>query len=348
MPLQTAILSYGLSGKVFHAPFVSSTPGLSLYGIWERSTKKAALDYPGIKSFDTLEVLLSDSNIDLVIVNTPNKTHYEYAKSCLEAGKHVIVEKPFTVTADEAHNLVHLAAAKNRMLSVYQNRRYDSDFRTVKKVVNEGLLGEIVEAEFHFDRFRSELSAKAHKEIPGGGAGILYDLGAHIIDQALHLFGRPEALYADIRMLRPQSRVDDYFEILLFYPSLRVRLHASYYVAEQGPGYILHGRNGSFIKSRGDVQETKLAAGMKPGGNDWGIEEEGSLSRIHSRAGENVVRASYPIERGDYADYFREIVAAIEGRGANPVPGEEGSDVIRVIEAAFLSEKEGKKIRLDW
>jgi len=348
MSIQTALLSYGLSGKVFHAPFVSSTPGLSLYGVWERSRKAVATDYPGTRSFDRLEDLLADRAISLVVVNTPNQTHYEYARQCLEAGKHVIVEKPFTVRAAEAEALVALAAAKKLFLSVYQNRRYDSDFRTVKKLVGEGLLGEIVEASFHFDRFREELSAKAHKETPAGGAGIVYDLGAHIIDQALCLFGRPSAVFADIRMLRPGTRVDDYFEILLYYGRLRVRLHSSYFVREQGPGYILHGTRGSFLKSRSDVQEERLAAGARPGGADWGREAAGSLSLLHTETGNGLLREHYAVERGDYGDYFREVAAALEGRAPNPVPGEAGIDVIRVIEAAFQSEKEGRKIRPDW
>src|SRR5450432_1729640 len=193
-PIKTALCSFGVSGWVFHAPFIHLNPGFNLYAVWERSKNLAEKKYPGVKTYRLLEDMLADNSVELVIVNTPNLTHYEYTKKALQAGKHVIVEKPFTITVDEGEELIALAEKQNKKLSVYQNRRYDSDFKILKKVIREQLLGEIVEAEMHFDRFKDELSPKVHKEVPGPGNGILFDLGSHLIDQALQLFGMPEKI----------------------------------------------------------------------------------------------------------------------------------------------------------
>src|SRR6185295_5448742 len=273
-PISTALCSFGMSGLVFHAPFLAVHPGFNLHAVWERSKKLAEEKYPQVRSYDTLDELLNDDSIELVIVNTPNYTHYDYAKQALNAGKHVVVEKPFTVNSKEGKELIQLAKKKKKKLSVYQNRRYDSDYKAIKNVIQENLLGNVIEAEFHFDRFKEEVSPKLHKEVPGPGTGSLYDLGSHLIDQALQLFGEPEELFADIQIMRPVSKVDDYFEVLLYYPGLRVRLKSSYQVREPLPGYVIHGSKGSFIKPKTDVQEAMLQAGKVPGQPDWGTESE--------------------------------------------------------------------------
>jgi predicted dehydrogenase len=273
-PINTALCSFGMSGWVFHAPFLNINPGFNLYAVWERTKNLAVEKYPSIKTYRTLEDMLADNSVELVIVNTPNNTHYEYAKKALNAGKHVVVEKPFTVTVKEGKELIELAKKQNKKLSVYQNRRYDSDYKTIKRVIQQNLLGDLVEVEMHFDRFKEVISPKVHKEIPGPGTGSLYDLGSHLIDQALQLFGMPEKIFADIQCVRPVSQVDDYFELLLFYKKLRVRLKSSYTVREALPGYIFHGLKGSFIKPKTDVQEEMLQAGKIPGSSDWGTEPE--------------------------------------------------------------------------
>ena len=227
-PINTALCSFGMSGWVFHAPFLSVHPGFNLYAVWERTKNLAKEKYPEVKTFRTLEEMLADKDIELVIVNTPSVTHYEYAKQTILAGKHLIVEKPFTATVAQAKELIDLAKKKNVKLSVYQNRRYDSDFKTVKKILDDGLLGKIVDAEIHYDRFVPELSYKSHKETPTTAVGSVYDLGAHLIDQALQFFGMPVAVSADIAINRPGSIVDDYFDIKLFYPAHRVTLKSSY------------------------------------------------------------------------------------------------------------------------
>lgn len=334
----------GLSGQVFHAPFLQANPGFRLAAVWERTKNIAAGKYPGVTTCRSLDELLADASVELVIVNTPNATHFDYASKALEAGKHVIVEKPFTVTVAEAERLAKLAQEKGRLLSVFQNRRWDSDFLTVRQVLREGRLGQIVEAELRFDRFKLSLSPKQHKESPNPGAGVLLDLGPHIIDQALVLFGLPNAVFADLRSLRPGTQVEDYFELLLFYPQLRVRLHSSYIAKDPGPAYILHGSKGSFVKSRADLQEAELQAGRRPDAEGWGTEpasEQGMLTLDDEGR-----RQPVPTLRGDYGRYFSAIASALRQGRPNPVPAEEGIAVMRVIEAARESAAERKVIDL--
>lgn len=345
-PIRTALCSFGMSGKVFHAPFIEVNPGFELYAVWERSTKNAYKKYPHIKSFDTYEEMLADASIELVIVNTPNSTHFNYSKMALEAGKHVIVEKPFVIASHEGMILIELAKEKNKQLFVYHNRRWDSDFKTVKKVADQELLGDIVEAEIHFDRYKEELSPKVHKEVPGPGTGALYDLGSHLIDQALQLFGWPKAVFADIDIVRSISKVDDYFELLLFYPGKRVRLKASYVVREALPSFILHGLKGSFIKSRADIQENDLQAEKIPATEVWGIEPETEKGLLHTEINGEVMRQTIPTEQGNYKQYFDDVYNAIRNDAAAPVTAEDGLKVIRIIEAAFESSKQKRVVEL--
>src|SRR6186713_1925194 len=339
-PINTAICSFGMSGWVFHAPFLSVDPHFKLYGVWERTKNLAQEKYPGVKTFRTLDDMLADKNIELVIVNTPSVTHFEFAMQTILAGKHVIVEKPFTATVLQAEELIAAAKKKNVKLSVYHNRRYDSDYRTIKKVLAEGWLGKIVEAEIHYDRYVPELSYKIHKETPTPGVGALYDLGSHLIDQALQLFGMPVALSADITINRPGSKVDDYFDVKLFYPNHRVTLKSSYYVREALPGYIFHGTLGSFIKHKTDVQETDLQAHKKPGSSDWGVEPEDQKGLLHTEKDGKIIKEYVQSLQGNYADYYNGIYHAIRNNTAVPVSGEEGMKVIQVIEAAIKSNKE--------
>ena len=338
-PVNTALCSFGMSGWVFHAPFIANDPHFKLYAVWERSKNLAEEKYPDIKTFRTLEALLADDAIELVIVNSPNYTHYDYTKKALLAGKHVVVEKPFTVTVEEGSELIALAKKENKILSVYQNRRYDSDYKTIKKILDEKLLGDLVEAEFHFDRYSEILSPKVHKEIPGPGTGTLYDLGSHLIDQALQLFGMPDAVFADIRIIRPISKVDDYFDLLLYYSTLRVRIKSSYQVREPLPGYVLHGSKGSFIKPKTNVQEIALQGGELPGGKDWGMEPESERGLLHTENKGKIIREYIKSERGDYGEYYKAIFNAIRNDEAVPVTSKEALDVIKIIEAAFKSSK---------
>jgi predicted dehydrogenase len=331
-----------MSGRVFHAPFLHVNPGFEFYSVWERDKDLAVALYPSVKTVRSLEELLADDAVELVIVNTPNYTHFDYAKQALNAGKHVIVEKPFTVTEEEGKQLTALAAKKGLKLSSFQSRRFDSDYRTVKKIVDSGVLGKIVEAEIHYDRYTPALSYKVHKETPGPGRGLLYDLGSHLIDQVLQLFGDPEAVFADISIIRDHSLVDDYMELLLFYPGLRVRVRSSYLVREPLPSYSINGHLGSFVKSRTDVQERHLLAGEMPVGDNWGVEPESEQGLLHTEIDGKVIRERVPTEKGNYGDYFTGMYEAIRNGRPLPVTPEEATRIIRVIEKAYQSVKEKK------
>ncbi|MDP1811381.1 MAG: Gfo/Idh/MocA family oxidoreductase [Sediminibacterium sp.] len=343
LPIKTAILSFGMSGRVFHAPFIHLHPGFELYGVWERTKSESASFYPGIKLFRTLEELLADESIELVIVNTPTATHFEYTKKVLATGKHAVVEKAFTTSVEEAIELKELADSSGKVVSVFQNRRWDSDFKTVKKIIQEGWLGEIMEAEFHFDRYKEELSPKTHKEIPSPGAGLLNDLGPHLIDQALHLFGLPQSVFADLRITRQGSQVDDYFEILFYYPNLRVRLKAGYQVREPIPAYVVHGRKGSFLKSRGDVQESHLMANQVPNLQEWGTEAETEQGLLHTEKDGRLLRKRVPTLQGNYYAYYEGIYQSIRNHAPIQVTTQDGMNVMKVINTCFRS-NEAKKV----
>jgi predicted dehydrogenase len=343
--IKTALLSYGMSGKVFHAPFLELHPGFELLGSWERTKKLIQLDYPAVTSYPTLQAIL-ESDADLVVVNTPVGTHFEFAKQVLQSGKHAIVEKAFTTTVAEAQELAAIAEAKGVKLAVFQNRRWDSDFKTVKQVLAEGVLGEIVEAEFHFDRYNPVLSPKQHKETLNAGAGILKDLGPHLIDQALYLFGFPKAVYADIRTTRVQSLVDDWIDIVLYYPTLRVRLKAGFFVREAIPAYVLHGTKGSFLKQRGDVQEEELKVGRKPNLENWGTEPTDKEGLLHTELNGAIIRQNISTLQGNYFDFFDGMYHAIVNGSEAPVTAQEGVQVMEVITAAIQSSAEKKVIDL--
>jgi predicted dehydrogenase len=230
------------------------------------------------------------------------------------------------------------------VLTVYQNRRWDSDYKTVAKVVHDHLLGTIVEAEFHYDRYKEELSPKLHKEIPGPGAGALYDLGPHLVDQALHLFGMPQAVFADIQVMRPVSKVDDYFELLLYYPSLRVRLKSTYVAREAVPSFVLHGSKGSFLKTRGDVQEAMLQKEISPKSENWGVESEADYGLLHTEKEGKLVREHIASEQGNYMEFYHDLYGAIRKNKPDPVAPEDALNVIKVIKAAFKSNEERKVV----
>ncbi|WP_395050597.1 Gfo/Idh/MocA family oxidoreductase [Flavobacterium sp.] len=344
--IKTALLSYGMSGKVFHAPFLTIHPGFELMGSWERSKKLIQQDYPEVISYPTLESILQNDSIDLVIVNTPVATHFEYAKKVLLAGKQAVVEKAFTTTVAEAQELATLAKEKGLKLAVFQNRRWDSDFKTVKKIIDANLLGEIVEAEFHFDRYNPILSPKQHKETANSGAGILKDLGPHLIDQALFLFGLPNAVFADIRITRAHSLVDDYLDILLYYPDFRVRLKAGFFVREAIPSYVVHGQKGSFLKPRGDVQEDNLKLGMKPNLTSWGTESDENRGLLHTEINSKIIKEKVSTLQGNYYDFFEGVYQSIANDKPEPVTAQDGVNVMQIIEVAIQSSEQKKAINL--
>ncbi len=344
-PYGSALLSYGLSGKVFHAPFLSAHNGFNLLGAWERSKPLIKTDYPDVRSYRSIDELLDDPEVELVVVNTPTYTHFEYASRALSAGKHVVVEKAFTTTVEEAQSLEALATKAGKLLTVYHNRRWDGDFLAVEGVVRSGDLGKIVEAQISFERFNPVLSPKAHREEPGPGAGNLMDLGPHLIDQALLLFGMPTELQADLRALRPGSKVDDYFELLLFYSSHRARLRSSYLTRQPGPAFVIQGTKQTVHMPRLDVQELQLRQGIKPGDPTYGRTPSG-WGTLSLAGKDGALESLVPSKDGNYMEFFNRMYVALEGKGPVPVSGLEAINVMRVLEAAQKSSQKGKKVSL--
>jgi scyllo-inositol 2-dehydrogenase (NADP+) len=271
MILRVAVIGFGLSGRYLQCPFFNVHAGFELQTILSFDSDPHLI-FPEAKVARSFEEVLHDSSIDLVSVCTPNATHYDYVKRCLLAGKHVLVEKPMTASASEAEELFDLALKCNKVLYVHQNRRFDSDFLTIKHVIENGWLGELVNAEFRFDRYRPQLNPKKWKELPAPASGILYDLGSHIIDQALALFGTPLAVDGQVFQQRDGTVIDDSFDVRLNYGRLNVSLKSSLLVREPTPRYVLHGTKGSFVKYGIDVQEDHLRAGMLPTDAQFGIE----------------------------------------------------------------------------
>lgn len=345
MIIKTGICSYGMSGKLFHAPFVANHPGFELTAIVERTKDESREKYPHSKLYRSVEEMLEDESISLVIVNTPIQTHFDYAQNAINSGKHVIVEKPFTVTSHEAEELVRLAAEKNVLLFVYQNRRYDGDYRAVKNVLEKKYLGDIKEVEIRYDRYRPAISYKWHKETDLPGAGTTYDLGAHLVDQALQLFGQPDAVFADLASMRDGSPVDDYFEMILYYPSFRVRLKSTSFAKMPVPEYILHGSKGSFHQNRSDQQEIALMNGAIPSLMPWCPGPDAPDGFLYLADETEDIKRELISEPGNYMQYFDEVFEAIHHGTPNPVPGEDGMRVIRIIEAAKQSAAEGRVIR---
>ena len=336
--IKTAILSFGLSGKVFHAPFIHLHNGFELAGAWEKRKKKIQEVYPGVQSYPSLESILADDSIQLVVVNTPTNSHFEYAKAALLAGKDIIVEKAFTTTVSEAEELKTIAEKKGLKIAVFQNRRWDSDFKTVQKIKQSGVLGDIVEAELRFERYKPAIGPKQHKENAGPGAGLLNDLGPHLIDQALALFGKPQSLQASLRAIRENSQVDDWFDVSLQYKNIRVRLKSSLIAAEQLPGFVLHGTKGSFTKSRADVQEPNLLAGMAPNLTDWGTEPEEESGFLTTEKDGKLVKEKIKTEQGNYYYYYDAVYKAITENKPMPVTCDDGINVMKIIEAARKSD----------
>ncbi len=341
--INTALCSFGMSGSVFHAPFIQANPGFNLTGVWERSQKRASTIYPDIRSYDSLESLLTDEDIDLVIVNTPNYTHFDFARKALLAGKHVLVEKSFTVTVSEARELILLAKACNKQLAVFQNRRYDSDFKTVQKIISEAVLGDLIDAEFHFSRFKPALSPKKHKEDDIPGAGLLHDLGPHLIDQALTLFGFPVSLFGYQKITRPDSLVNDFFDIILFYPAFTVRLKSGLLIRQSTADYILHGSKGTFTKTRADIQEDILKSGQIPGSFGWGIEQDSAKGVLEILENGTCTKSFIPALPGNYMEFYDDLYASIVHGKRLPISGEDGLNVMLIIEAVLKSD-ETKKV----
>ncbi len=342
--IRVGLIGFGLAGQAFHAPVIRGVAGMELACILERHTSKAKERYPQVRIARTLGELLSDKTISLCAVATPNDSHFSYAKACLEAGRHVVVDKPFTPTMAEAEQLVRLAADRGRLLTVFQDRRFDGIFHTIKKLVASGALGTISEYEARFDRFRLQAKPNAWREKADfPAAGVLWDLGPHLIDEALVLFGEPETIYAAALRQRVTSQVDDAFDVIMQYPRLRATLRARIIAYAPGPHLLLHGTEGSFIKYGMDPQE-EILRNHPPDGLDWGANwgEEpegrwGTLRRV------NEPPRKVKTERGDYRGFYANARDAIEKGSPLEVPPEQA---LRTMRALLLAHKSSLETRV--
>lgn len=334
--LNVGLVGFGLGGKVFHAPVIRAVEGLRLTAIVRRSGERDPR-YPDVQFVRSLEELLA-LPIDLVVVATPNTSHHAIARQCLLAGRHVVVDKPLTPTMAEAEDLVRLAREQDRILTAYQERRYTGDFVTVQEIVAAGELGEIVRYEAHFDRFRPEAKPGAWREKPLPGSGVWFDLGPHLLDQALLLFGLPQAISADIRSEREHAHVDDAFDVTLHYPRLRALLRASMLAAEPGPSFALHGTTGSFVKHGLDPQEEALKEGRTPDERDWDREPPELYGTLTTADGTRRV----PTTPSSFTRYYENVRDVILGRAEPAVTTQQALDVMHGLLLAVASSSEGR------
>ena len=341
--IPVGLVGFGLAGRCFHAPVIRAVPGLRLKTIVQRHGDSARETFPEVSIARDVDALVADEEIRLVVIATPNASHYELARRCLLAGRDVIVDKPFTVTSAEARDLIKLAAARGRLLSVYHSRRFDGDFLTVRQLIAKGALGRVVRCESRYDRYRPTLRPGTWRESNEPASGVLFDLGPHLIDQALVLFGTPAAVTADIRVERRGAAADDAFDIALHYPGLRVQLSATMLACDSGPRFLLYGTEGTYIKYGMDPQEAPLRAGRSPGGPGWGQEDEPQWGRLTTAGG---VSRPVPTEPGDYRLFYANVRDAMNGEAELAVTGEQAARVIRVIELARASNALTRT--LDW
>jgi predicted dehydrogenase len=334
--INVGLIGFGLAGRAFHAPVISAVPGLRLAAILQRHGSEAAEAYPDARIVRSLDDLLAIPDIRVMVIASPNQTHYPFARQCLAAGRDVVVDKPFTTTLEEAVSLVQLARQSGRLLTVYQNRRYDGDFQAILQLVAGGALGRIVRFETHYDRFRPQLRATAWREQPAPGSGILLDIGPHLIDHALQLFGRPDALTADVRAEREGALADDAFDILLHYPrNLRAVLGSSILAAAARPRFLLFGTEGAFVKQTFDPQENNLRRGEIPKDTPWGAEPEENWGLLTlSDAGGTTIERRIPSATSDYRDYYVNVRDTLLGRAAPAVSHQQALDVMQILELA--------------
>ena len=355
-----AVIGYGLGGRVFHAPFVSAVPGLRLDAIMSSRTDEVNKAYPGVKVLRTPDEVLAEPGVELVVVSTPNETHFSMARQCLESGKHVVIDKPFAGTSAEAKVLMELAKSKGVLVVPFHNRRWDGDFKTVTKLLAEGAVGRLVTFESHFDRFRPMPRENTWKEAGNPANGMLFDLGPHLVDQCLALFGVPESITASVRADRDHTEIEDAFDITLSYTKDGKRLLAhcrtSYLACDNAPRFLMHGTKGSFKKFGLDPQEPKLVAGAKvprQGSSEVWLQEPesawGTLTVAPNPADPAMlVTRHVKTELGDYREFYANVRDAILGVAELAVRPEHGYQTIRLLEMARESSAQGCTLKVDF
>ncbi|WP_089964566.1 oxidoreductase [Lihuaxuella thermophila] len=344
--IKIGLIGFGFSGATFHAPVIQAVRDLKIHTVVSSQPDKVKRQLPEATVVSSVDELLRDPEIELVVITTPNETHFPFAKAALQAKKHVVVEKPFVIHVEEADELIRLAEKQGCLLSVYHNRRWDNDFLTIQSCIESGLLGEIHTYEAHFDRYRPEVRNRWREQnLPG--SGILYDLGSHLIDQALQLFGLPHSVTADLMEQRPGAQTTDYFHLVLGYGGgRRVILHSGSMVKNPGPRYQVHGTKGSFIKYGMDSQEESLKRGAKPGDPGWGEDFPEQYGTITTSVNGLELTGTIQTLRGSYETYYHKMAAAIRERAPLPVTAQEARETIRIIQAAIQSHNEKRTILL--
>lgn len=333
------IVGFGFSSTTFHLPLLQTIEDYDIRAVLSSKEEVVKETLPNANVVSTIDELVKRNDIELVVITSPNATHFPYVKEAILHGKHVVVEKPFVVSIEEGEELISLAEQHNVMVSVYHNRRFDNDFLTVKKLLAENRVGNVYAYEAHYDRFRPHVRDRwREKNLPG--SGILYDLGSHLIDQALSLFGKPDAISADVVKQRPGAEIDDYFHVVLHYGVKRVILHSSSYVKQAGPHFTVHGDKGSIIKYGMDSQEEQLKNGMKPGENGYGVDAEENFATLETE--ERLERI--PTEVGCYDVYYKGVRDSILNGEKPPVTAQEGLAVIKLIQLAIESSETGRVI----
>lgn len=339
--INVGLIGYGLAGKVFHAPFINSVSGLNLKKIASSKKEEIVQRYPRVQ-VSTAEDILNDSEIDLVVIATPNEFHFEYAKKALLHNKNVVVDKPFTLTSAEARELTEVSKKQNKLLTVFHNRRFDGDFLTVKKLLKENLLGDIVYFESNFNRFRPEVNKENWRETTKSGGGVFFDLAPHLMDQAICLFGKPTEIFCDIGTFRKDAVNDDYFHMILYFDKMRVHLNAMTVSKHVGERFLIHGTKGSFLKNGLDPQEAKLKEGLDPALQKLGAEEKKYYGLIISDEGEEHITTI----DGDYTNYYLNVLNALTKNEEIEVKPSEALLIMQLIEKGIESSESGKRIKL--
>ncbi len=339
LAIRVGLIGFGFVSKTFHVPLLQATPGYKITTVSSSRPADVSAVLPHIDVVSDPKALATHPNIDLVVIASPNETHAPLAELAMRAGRNVVVDKPFTITLDAARHLGAVARDKGVLLSVFQNRRWDSDFLTVQDAIRQDLTGRIVLFESRIDRYRPDVRDR-WREVPGPGAGLLYDLGPHLIDQALLLFGVPDSVQASLAKQRRGARTDDFFQLVLRYGEMVATLEAGSLVSGGSARFSVHGEKASVAKQKPDIQEDQLRAGVLPGSRDWGLDPDDAVLYEGATGNARALKAA----RGDQRGYYVALREALHGRSPNPVPPEQGATVMAIIEAGFRSDKEGHRV----
>jgi scyllo-inositol 2-dehydrogenase (NADP+) len=342
--IKVGLVGYGKAGEFFHAPIIDAVPGLKITKVVERHSHRSKEKYPWVTVVKNYDDLLKDDQIELVVIAVPNWMHFEMAHKALAAGKHVIVDKPFTVTSKEADTLIELSIKQNKILTVYHNRRWDGGFLTIQKILQEGWIGDVNKFEVRFERYRPEVKQELWRETGRQGSGVLYDIGAHLLDQAFYLFGKPDSIKADIRLERNGTKADDYFEIILKHGNVTSILKAGMLVTENNPHYLLEGTQGTYLKFVRDPQEDMLKIGKTPKDRDWGLEHSSRWGFLDSKAPGLKYYGKVETIKGSYESFYKNVYEAIRHGKELEVSPEQAREVIHAIELAFQSSKAKKEL----